>query len=680
MFSRFTRRGSSRDEKKQSETPAVQVTATSEVPAPVGGSLPQSGTNSQAHSEQSSSGRALPVSTGQAGSSSLQSTQARFAVGIDLGTTHCVLAYMPLEGGHVTILPIPQIKEPGVCGEFQQLPSFLYVPHQQEFGEHDFDLPWTSQARFSDSLGVVGEFARSHGSKTPMRLVSSAKSWLGHSGVNCKEKFLPLDVAAEVVQVSPYEVTRQYLQHLLAAWQQRFPLHSLAYQALTITVPASFDPLARELTVEAAQSLGLHNAVLLEEPQAALYGWLNMQADAWRKCLTVGDVILVVDVGGGTTDFSLINVVAEAGELVLERIAVGDHILLGGDNMDLTLAYVLKSKLEKEGKKLEHWQLQGLTHGCRLAKEALLLNDQLTAVPVVVPSRGASLIGGSLRTELTRGDVLTTLVEGFFPQVSIDESPVKRPRAALTRKSLPFAQDPGITRHLAEFLANQGNNSEPSVAQRQVLYPSVLLFNGGVFKAPSLAGRLLGTLNKWLEFAGKTPVKVLAHADLDHAVAQGAAYYAYVRCGHGVKIRGGSARSYYVGIESAMPAVPGFDPPVQAYCIAPYGMEEGSQAAVPDEEFGLVVGEPAVFRFYSSSNRKNDVVGTLLEHWSENELEELESISVNLPAEGVKRGDIIAVKLQARLTEVGTLKLEALALKGGQRWNVEFNVRDAVSS
>jgi len=213
-----------------------------------------------------------------------------------------------------------------------------------------------------------------------------------------------------------------------------------------------------------------------------------------------------------------------------------------------------------------------------------------------------------------------------------------------------------------------------------VLYPSVLLFNGGVFKAPSLAGRLLGTLNKWLEFAGKTPVKVLAHADLDHAVAQGAAYYAYVRCGHGVKIRGGSARSYYVGIESAMPAVPGFDPPVQAYCIAPYGMEEGSQAAVPDEEFGLVVGEPAVFRFYSSSNRKNDVVGTLLEHWSENELEELESISVNLPAEGVKRGDIIAVKLQARLTEVGTLKLEALALKGGQRWNVEFNVRDAVSS
>lgn len=679
MFSRFIKRGSSTDEKKPSETSAIPATAASTVSEPVSESSPQSGSNSAARSEQSFSGPASLVSAGQGGSSSLQSTQARFAVGIDLGTTHCVLAYMPLEGGAVTVLPIPQIKEPGVCGESQQLPSFLYVPHQQEFGQHDFDLPWSSQTHVSDSLGVVGEFARSHGSKTPIRLVSSAKSWLGHSGLNCKEKFLPLNVAAEVAQVSPYEVTQQYLQHLLAAWEQRFPMHSLAHQVLTITVPASFDPLARELTVEAAQSLGLHKAVLLEEPQAALYGWLNMQADAWRKRLTVGDVILVVDVGGGTTDFSLINVTAEAGELVLERIAVGDHILLGGDNMDLTLAYVLKGKLEQAGKKLEHWQLQGLTHGCRLAKEALLLDAQLTAVPIVVPSRGVSLIGGSLRTELTRDDVLTTLVEGFFPQVAIDERPVKRPRAALTRKNLPFAQDTGITRHLAEFLANQGNNDQ-SADQPQALYPSILLFNGGVFKAPSLTERLLGTLNNWLEHAEKAPVKVLAHADLDHAVAQGAAYYGYVRCGHGVKIRGGSARSYYVGIESAMPAVPGFDPPVQAYCIAPYGMEEGSQEDVSDEEFGLVVGEPAIFRFYSSSNRKNDVVGTLLEHWSENELEELESICVNLPAEGVKRGDIIAVKLQARLTEIGTLKLEALALKGGQRWNVELNVRDVVSS
>lgn len=663
MFSRFSRWGSAKEDKKNSQTSVDTSSSVAQTESSLG--------CSSAESLEPFSRTHAVVSTHREASVS-SDTQARYAVGIDLGTTHCVMAYMPLAGGETKILGLPQIQSPGLCSELPQLPSFLYLPHADEFAAHELDLPWPQSRSEGSALGLVGEFARHHGSKTPLRLVSSAKSWLGHSGVNCKDAFLPLESSADVQPVSPYEVTLRYLQHLQAAWLYRFPEAPLADQVLTITVPASFDPVARELTVAAAQSLALFNAVLLEEPQAALYGWLNSQADTWRKQLKVGDVLLVVDVGGGTTDFSLIDVVAEDGQLALQRVAVGEHILLGGDNMDLNLAYVLKSKLEKDGKKIEAWQVQGLTHACRLAKEALLSNDQLTAVPVVVPSRGARLMGSSLRSELTREDVLTTLLEGFFPLVNKDAQPVKRTRAALSRKSLPFAQDPAISRHLAAFLAGQGM----VLGDASNFYPSAVLLNGGVFKAETFSQRLLDNLNQWLADSGKAPVKVLKPTDLDQAVALGAAYHAYVRCGHGVKIRSGSARSYYVGIESAMPAVPGFEPPVQAYCIAPFGMEEGCQASLPDEEFGLVVGETAVFRFYSSTCRQNDEVGTVLEYWSDHELQELDSISVNLPAEGARRGELVGVKLQARLTEVGTLKLEALALSGDQRWNVELNVRD----
>lgn len=662
MFGRFTRWGSSKEDKNNTEKTVENERVTVESSA-------SECASPESTLEQVSRSNAV-VST-QRETPGWSSAEARFAVGIDLGTTHCVLAYMPLAGGALQVLDIPQIKAPGLCGEFAQLPSFLYVPHADEFASQELDLPWLRSESEGQPL-IVGEFARQHGSKTPMRLVSSAKSWLSHSGVNCKEAFLPLESSGAVPQISPFEVTQRYLQHLQAAWLQRFPDAPLAEQMLTITVPASFDPLARQLTVEAAQVLGLFNAVLLEEPQAALYGWLHVQAETWRKQLKVGDVLLVIDVGGGTTDFSLIDVVEEAGELALQRVAVGEHILLGGDNMDLNLAYVLKNKLEKDGKKIENWQLQGLTHACRMAKEALLGNEQLSAVPVVVVSRGSSLMGNSLRTELTRDEVQATLLEGFFPLVDKDALPIKRTRAALSRKSLAYAQDAAITRHLAGFLAGQGR----TLNENSDFYPSVVLFNGGVFKARAFGQRLLENINQWLGSAGKQTVKELEPADLDQAVALGAAYHAYLRMGHGLKIRAGSARSYYVGIESAMPAVPGFEPPVQAYCIAPFGMEEGCQASLPDEEFGLVVGETAVFRFYSSTCRQYDEVGTLLEHWSDGELEELDSISVNLSAEGVRRGELVAVKLQAGLTEVGTLKLDALALKGGLRWNVELNVRD----
>jgi hypothetical protein len=347
--------------------------------------------------------------------------------------------------------------------------------------------------------------------------------------------------------------------------------------------------------------------------------------------------------------------------------------------MDLALAHVVKSKLATDGKTLDHWQLQALTHGCRQAKETLLGDPDLEAVPVVVPSRGSRLIGGSIRTELTREEVTRILVEGFFPEVPASARPASRARGALTRIGLPYAQDAAVTRHLAAFLALQSGATAdlPGFAQTtgSFLHPTAVLFNGGVFKAGILAERVLKVINDWLAAEGAEPVRPLAGCDLDLSVARGAAYYGYVRRGGGVRIRGGTARTYYVGIESATPAVPGMEPPVQALCLAPFGMEEGTEAEPPPQEFGLVVGEPVRFRFFGSSVRRDDPVGLLLEDWAPDELEELEEIQATLPAESRQPGEVIPVRLRAAVTEVGTLRLEAMPRDGSEHWKVEFNVR-----
>jgi hypothetical protein len=395
----------------------------------------------------------------------------------------------------------------------------------------------------------------------------------------------------------------------------------------------------------------------------------------------VGDIILVIDLGGGTADLSLIAVTESEGALELTRVAVGDHILLGGDNMDLALAHVVRAKLAAEGKQLDLWQLQALTHGCRSAKETLLTDLDVGAVPVVVPSRGSRLIGGTLRTELTRDEVTGTLIEGFFPLVDASARPAVRARTALTKLGLPYAQDAAVTRHLAAFLARQLGATadlpgfEAAPEGSSILHPTAVLFNGGVFKAGSLAERTQQTLNGWLEAEHAPAARLLEGADLDLAVARGAAYYGYVRRGQGVRIRGGTAKSFYVGIESAMPAVPGMEPPIEAMCIAPFGMEEGTQAELPPQEVGLVVGEPVRFRFFGSSVRREDQVGSVLEHWSDGELEELEEIEADLPAETRSPGEVVPVRLQAAVTEVGTLRLDAVSRSGDERWKVELNVR-----
>ncbi|HEF4738505.1 TPA: Hsp70 family protein [Burkholderia multivorans] len=606
----------------------------------------------------------------------------RYSIGIDLGTTHCALSYVDSaasDGEKIAqhVLPITQLTAPGALESRDLLPSFVYLPHPSELTQGDLTLPWTASRDFA-----VGEMARSRGAGTPIRLVSSAKSWLCHPGVDRRAAILPSDAPPEVTRVSPLESSIRYLTHLREAWDHAHPDAPFVEQDVTVTIPASFDPAARELTAEAARAAGYTRMTLLEEPQAALYSWIQKSEGGWRKQVKVGDLILCVDVGGGTTDLSLIAVVERDGNLELHRVAVGEHILLGGDNMDLALAHVVARKLAQQGTQADPWQLRALTYACRSAKETLLSDPTTDAVPLVVPSRGSKLIGGSIRTELTRAELTQTILEGFFPQVDAAARPMTRARVGLTQLGLPYAQDAGITRHLAAFLGRQvaaldalEGVQHTLPAGATFLHPTAVLFNGGVFKSSLLTQRVLDMLNGWLAAEGAPPARLLEGADLDLAVARGAAYYGYVKRGRGVRIRGGTARAYYVAIESAMPAVPGLEPPVQALCVAPFGMEEGTSAALPPQEFGLVVGEPVHFRFFGSSVRRQDEVGTLLDFWSPDELQELEEIQATLPAEGRTVGEIVPVRLHARVTEAGTLELEAIPSGTDERWKVEFDVR-----
>lgn len=650
--------------------------------------------------------------------------QTKYAVGIDLGTTHCVLAYKDLsqaEGGELKLMPIAQLSSPGSVEEREQLPSFMYMAHHSEVNERDLVLPWGTPQNSafdkgdqstSTDIPLVGAVARKLGEKTPLRLIASAKSWLCYNGVDRRSDFLPMNSPDEVRKASPLQVSIAYLDHLQQAWDHAFPEDALAEQDVTVTIPASFDPVARELTAEAAKAVGFKHLTLLEEPMAAVYHWVHTSGDDWRSEVKLGDVVLVVDIGGGTTDLSLVAVSEEQGNLVLNRVAVGDHILLGGDNMDLALAYRIKAKLASEGKNIEPWQIQAIGQACRDAKEILLSDNDTQSVAITVPSRGSRLFSSKIRCELTRDEVTETLVEGFFPRVGIADKPRQNSRSALTQRGLPYAQDPGITRHLAAFLTRQQDAvsnlfdssgavdshldavaddplaafggdplAAPPINTVNFIKPSAILLNGGVLKAPRVKERIVTLLNEWLSAGNAEALHVLDGADLDLAVGKGASYYGQVRRGSGVRIRGGLASAYYVGIESAMPAIPGMEPPLQALCIAPFGLEESSPIPTSGQQFGLVVGEPVHFRFFGSSTRRDDVAGTLLDGWEGDELQELPEIQITLTAEGRRVGDVVPVFLSAHVTEVGTLQLEAQALSeqsgaAPQSWRVELNVRD----
>ena len=601
-----------------------------------------------------------------------------FSIGIDLGTTHSAVSTFDLSrekgrGSDQETLPIPQLVKPGAVEDLPLLASFLYLPNENEFPADSLKLPWKSAPN-----QIIGEFARAHGAKVPTRLVSSAKSWLCHPGVDRTAPILPWQAPPDVERVSPLETSSRFLAHLRSAWEKKHG-EKLAAQNVILTVPASFDASARDLTSEAAARAGLENVILLEEPQAALYAWIEAMGENFRKELAVDDVILVIDVGGGTTDFSLIAVTEENGDVQLTRLAVGDHILLGGDNMDLALAHTLNQQLGAAGKKLDAWQFASLSYACREGKERLFSDSKAKKFPISIASRGSSLIGGTVKTELDREQLESILTEGFFPRAKISDLPQSARRTGLAQMALPYAQDAGVTRHLAAFLTRQatalGSSHETLVRLegRAFVHPTAILFNGGVFKAHPLKQRVTDVVNAWLAADGGKPVKELTGADLDLSVARGAAYYGWVRQGHGIRIRGGTAQAYYVGVEASVPAVPGFEPPLRALCVAPFGMEEGTEAAIPPQEFGLVVGEPTRFRFFSSSVRREDQPGEMLENaLGTDELDEVSPIETTLPG---TPGQLVPVNLQAGVTALGTLELHCLEKNGPGRWKLELNVR-----
>jgi hypothetical protein len=590
----------------------------------------------------------------------------QFVIGIDLGTTNSVLAYSPLnvESPQVQLLQIPQVVAANTIEARSMLPSFLYQCTQDEIAAHAFALPWNGEATFATGYG-----ARSLSAEFPDRTIGAAKSWLGHSKVDRHEPILPWQASSDIAKISPVTASQHYLEHLVAAWHQTFPDAPIAEQNVILTVPASFDASARELTREAALAAGLpENFVLLEEPQAATYAWLNAVGDRWRKLLKVGDRMLVCDIGGGTTDLTLVEVAEENGELTLQRAAVGNHLLVGGDNMDLALAHFVAQLFEGKGLNLDPWQSVSLWHSCRNAKESLLSGSGPDSHTISVPGRGSRLIGGLVSVNVERAHATDLLLNGFFPDAQLTERPARSRTSGFREIGLPYESDTGITRHLASFL-NQ------SLAGTSLTH---VLFNGGVFKAQALRSRLLNQLQNW--FPDSPPNTVDGSDDLDFSVARGACFYGWRKTNGGVRIRGGTARSYYVGIETAGLAIPGAGRPLKALCVVPHGMEEGTEVDVQSDPIGLIVGESARFRFFSSANRRNDQPGELLARWSPDELSETDSLEATLPAVEDSEEEYVPVTFHTRITELGVLELWCVHESADKRWKLEFSVRDDAES
>jgi molecular chaperone DnaK (HSP70) len=595
-----------------------------------------------------------------------------YIIGIDLGTTNSVVAYTRVtssvnEKSEINIFEVPQFTSLGVIEKRPVTPSFIYIPSEQDFSPDGPALPWSS-----DKNLIIGEYGRNRGAEIPQRLISSSKSWLCNTMIDRNKPLLPWGSPENIIKMSPVEASAGILQYIRDAWNHIMASQDdrlmIERQEIFLTVPASFDAIARELTVKAAELAGLSNITLLEEPQAAFYSWIESSGDQWRKNIHKGDIILICDIGGGTSDFSLIEVAEDHGDLILERIAVGDHLMVGGDNMDLAAAYFVARRLAESGTRLDPWQMRMMVHGCRNAKENLLSGDDLTTqYPVTVLGRGSSLIGGTLKTILSRDDIQNLIVDGFFPNCDLSSMPKENQKIGLRETGLSYEADPSITRHMAKFL----NRNKPK-NQVSGLLPSAVLFNGGVMKSPAIRQRIMDLIGHWKSDEGNDAIREISANEFDLAVARGAVYYGLARHGAGIRIRGGLGRSYYIGIAASMPAVPGMPQPVKALCVAPFGMEEGTGDILKQQEFILVVGEPVRFDFLSSMIRHEDDIGQIVEDW-QNQLEEITSLETSLDG---PPGSIIRVSIEIKVTEIGTLELWCVSVEDGRKWKLEFNVRE----
>jgi molecular chaperone DnaK (HSP70) len=607
---------------------------------------------------------------------------ARFTLGIDLGTSNSAIACADVETDQTRIVEIAQILGPNQLGETPTLASALYVPHGEEFPEGSFPLPWND----AGEPAIVGQFARDHGALVPDRLVTSAKSWLSNPHINPKQKILPWRSDITEEKLSPLECSRRYLQHLRDSF-----LHTeraqgrdwdLSEGQIVLTVPASFDEVARSLTAEAARAAGLGDVTLLEEPQAAFYAWTAQAGRTWRDLVAHGDIVLVCDIGGGTADFSLIAVADVEGDLELERVSVGEHILLGGDNVDLALAYALRAKLEATGKTLDSWQFMALVHAASKAKIILFEDGALAQAPIAVPSRGTSLLARTVSTTLDREMLEQVVLDGFFALTGIGETPREARTGGLQEFGLPYAFDPVVSKHIARFLGRSLENAKASEklaalvgarAGTEALIPTAVLFNGGVFKAAAIRARVLDLLASW---NGGQPIRELQGFEPDLAVALGAAIYGRHRAtGRGIRIKAGAARSYYIGLETSMPAIPGYKPPIKALCVVPQGMQEGTELLIEGREFGLVTGRTAEFRFFSSSVRSGDTPGQILPN-AERDLEDTGLLEIEIPPlNDVPLGEVVPVRINAVVTELGILEIWMKHANSDRRWKVEFQVR-----
>lgn len=597
---------------------------------------------------------------------------SRYVVGLDLGTTNSALAYVDTQQSarQIQTFAVPQIVAPGLIEARETLPSFLYQAAAGEVAEGALRTPW----RTGDPRDVVGQFARDQGTLAPGRLINSAKSWLCHTGVDRTANLLPWHGAADVERLSPVAVSARYLQHYREAWDHAFPQHPLAEQDFILTLPASFDEVARELTVRAAQLAGLNRVVLIEEPQAAFYAWIDKHADRWDQLVAPGQKILVCDIGGGTSDFTLIRVRRGADGIVqFHRVAVGEHLILGGDNFDLALAHHLEKKLKGDDR-LEPRAWSVLVRSCRQLKETLLGENPPAEVTLSLPGSGSKLIGGSLQVPVTRDDVATVVLDGFFPWVPLTAQP-QSAQSGFQEFGLPYAADPAISKYLAAFLTahrHAGDDGTES-ADHDPARPDLLLLNGGVFEADAIRARLIEQLHTWFRAADPNwSITVLDNERLDLAVARGAAYYGLVRRGQGVKIAAGLARTYYVGVE-------GDAGELSALCLCPAGLEPGETVDLTQRQFALRLSEPIELPLFVSSTRLTDKPGDVIVVERE-QLTPLPPIRTVFKAGKSATADSVKVTLNARLTEIGTLDLWCREVDGNRSWKLLFDVRAATQT
>lgn len=586
----------------------------------------------------------------------MKNSAPQFLVGIDLGTTHTVVAYAAIDDPtqNIELFEIPQLVAPGEVAARPLLPSVRYHPAE---GEIDRQSAFLS----GEDGAILGEAARLLGAKSQGRLLTSAKSWLSHPAIDATAAILPWGSDDSVFKVSPLQASASYLRHVRSVWHQRFPQAPLEDQDLVITVPASFDESARALTLEAAKSAGLPRLRLLEEPQAVCYDWLRRHAGQIEASLTDSRLLLVCDVGGGTTDLTLIKIERGDGEPRLTRIAVGDHLMLGGDNLDLALAHLAESRLRDGDKKLSAAELSQLLEQCRAVKERLLADDAPQQLPVTLLGSGSRLIGGSKSTALSRDEVRQIALDGFLPLSGLQELPDKK-RSGVVEFGLPYAAEPAISKHIAAFLHHHAQAAQSALADDSIV-PDALLLNGGVFRSSTLARRLIDVLTGWRH--GQPPL-LLDNRHPELAVAYGAVGYALARRQKKLKIGGGAPRSYFLLVDDDG------KPGRRGICLLPKGSEEGLEIVLQQRQFALRVGQPVRFHLLTASGDGDYRPGDLVE-LDDEQFHSLPPLAVAFAGEQKVE---VAVNLLTTYTEVGTLRLQCVMTEAAdQRWDVEFQIR-----